>query len=217
MELNRQRRFDESPDPVFAARDAGDHHVLHDERRARDAVAGVRVGHRDVPEHGAGFRAQRHQMCVHGAEEHAVAQHGHAAIDGIAADIDLRRQRAFVMPERPARRRIEREHVRRRLAHVHHAVHHDRRGFNPVAGGHLVDPRDFQIGHVLPGDLVERAVAPAIVSAGIIEPVLRLGGGLQQAVVRDLGIQRRRGHEQKERKERLHFWDLCTGRCRDAR
>ena len=189
---------EEAPDAVLAAGHARDYHVLDDQRRAGHAVAGFGIGHLDVPDHRAGFGVESDQMRVYRADEDAVSQHRHAAIHGVAADIDLRGKNALVMPVGPSGRGVEREDVRGRLAHVHHAIDDNRRRFHPVAGGHLVHPGDLQIGGILPVDLVERAVAPALIGAGVGQPVIRLALGFQQPLVGYLGVERARQRQQQE-------------------
>ena len=93
-------------------------------------------------------------MGVHCPDEDTVPQHGHAAIHRIATHV-VRRQAPLVMPVGSPRGRIKGEYVRRWFGNVHNAVHHNRCCFNSMAGGHLLDPGDFQVRYILAVDLVQ--------------------------------------------------------------
>ena len=207
----------EAADAVFAACDPGDHHVLDDQRRAGDRVAGLAVGNRHVPQHGARLRAQRDQVRIHGAEKHAIAKHRHAAVDRIATDVDFGRKAAFVVPVGAAGGGIESEHVRGRLADVHDAIDHDRCGLDAVTGRHLVYPGDFQTARILAIDLVQRAVPPTAVRAGIGEPVAGLGVGLEQALVSHLRGEPLGCARQKQKRKNPDHSDLPGCRLSDSR
>src|SRR5262249_42111308 len=99
-------RVDEAADSVLAAGDADDHLVLHDERRAREAVALVRVGRSDIPADTAGLRVEAHHVRVERAHEQPIAERAEAAVLRTAAQRHLLWQRALVVPERPAGSRI---------------------------------------------------------------------------------------------------------------
>src|SRR5207247_9626013 len=115
--------------------------------------------------------AEGDQVRIHRADEDTIAQHGYAAVHLPAANIDLAGQAAPIAPELAAGGRVEGDYVRRRLAEIHHAIDHQRRGFDAVGDRHLVYPAQLEILHVLAIDLIELAVPPAFVGAGIGEPV----------------------------------------------
>ena len=93
-------RVEESADALVAARDAGDHQIVDDERRAGGAVVLAVVGHLDVPQQLTGEAVQRDQVRVVGLQEHAIAEHGHAAVDPAAGIADqARRARPAVVPD----------------------------------------------------------------------------------------------------------------------
>ena len=144
----------EAAHPVLAAGYTCDHYVLDDERRAGYRVPGLAVGYFHVPQHGTGLRIQGYQVGVHCPDEDTVPQHGHAAIHRIATHV-VRRQAPLVMPVGSPRGRIKGEYVRRWFGNVHNAVHHNRCCFNSMAGGHLLDPGDFQVRYILAVDLVQ--------------------------------------------------------------
>ena len=66
------------------------------------------------------------------------------------------------------------------------AVDDERRGLPVARDRRLIDPLQLQILDVGRRDLVEQAVAVALVAAGVRQPVLRLAGGGGQALRRHL-------------------------------
>ena len=137
--------IEETANAVFAARNAGDHHVLDDQRRAREAVAVLRFGHLHIPQHRTGLGVQRHQVRVHCAHDHAIAHHRHAPVHLPAASIDLVRQTAAIAPVGPAGGGVQGHHIRWWLAQVHHSIDHQRRSFDALRDWHLVNPGNFQL------------------------------------------------------------------------
>jgi len=165
---------DEAADAELAARDAGHHRVADDERRSRLAVALRVVGNFRVPEQGPGTRVDRHQVGVVRAHVQGLAQDRHAAVVPAAAQPDAVRQRVFVAPVRPPRRRIDRRHVARRLGDEHDPVDHQGRRLVPVELLDLVRPLQLKAAHVLAVDLIQPAVAPPVQRPVVHQPVVRL-------------------------------------------
>src|SRR5205807_4824213 len=120
--------------------DATDDHVLYDERRDGDAVAGQAIRDGNVPELIAGFGVERDEVSVHRADENAIAKNGNAAIDISATGIDGRGKSAAITPEDATGASIERDDIARRLRDVHDAIGYERRRFDDQGGGHLVYP-----------------------------------------------------------------------------
>ena len=167
--LNRQRRFpvvdvvsvEKAANAVFAARDAGDHHIFHDQRRAGDAVARFAgpppARPREPRRSSRSAQPDARPRCREIRGPPAPRRRGSPASQ---QTLILRGKASLVMPVRPPRGGIQRKHVGRRLSDVHDAVHHNGSGLNTVARRHLVYPGDFQIGHILAIDLIERAITP---------------------------------------------------------
>jgi hypothetical protein len=106
-----------------------------------------------------------------------------------------------IRPVYAAGSRVERDDFvrgRRRLHGVHHAVDHQRRGFEfcrAVHCAHLQNPLQLEILHVVRCDLTQQAVALIEKRAAIGQPVLRFFVGVENPFERDLlgGDGRRRG------------------------
>ena len=177
----------EPADAVFRARHADDDLAVDRERRQRQVVADLVVVHGDVPPQRARLRVERRQVAGDRSGVHHVVEHGDAAIHRRRSDHDhivgnLRRP----APQRTPGAHVERGHRARRLGHVHHAVHDERRGFEDARRSKLVDPGRLQLRHVLLVDLIELRVALRLVAAGVRQPVRRLALGLDDAVVGNL-------------------------------
>ena len=183
---------DEAADAVLAAADADDHLVLHHERRVRDRVAGRRSGDLGLPHLPSGLRVDGNQVGVQRAHEQRLAQDRDAAVVRSAADDAIGIGRVAIDPEHAAGERVERDDIVRALGDVHHPVNDERRGL-PVAGhGRLIHPLQLQVPDVGRRDLIEQAVALTPVAARVGQPVLRLGGRVDQTLRRDLTMQRQR-------------------------
>ena len=171
---------------VLAARDARDHHALHDDGAARVAVAELVVGHLLLPHHLAGAGVERDELRLARAGVDLVVVDGDVAPRQprlpVGGEIGVGRHRparAQVRPELVAGDRVERHHAAA-AGDVHDAVVDQRRHL-VGAGQRLPRPDELQIRHVLAVDLVERAVALAIDRAAPVDPVARLG-------VEELGV-----------------------------
>ena len=125
----------EAADAFVAARRAGDHQAADGQRRRGRAVVLAPVGHLGVPQQRAREAVEGDEVRVVGDHEHAVAGDGDAAVDaagGVAGQ--ALRARAPVVPDPPSGAGVE------RIAlvgggHVHDAVHHHRRHFQPRGVG----------------------------------------------------------------------------------
>jgi len=105
---------DESTDAIFAARNTGDHHVLHRQRRRSDAVTEHGIGHLGLPQYRAGARIERDQSRIQCAEEDAIPQHRDPAIDAIAFVRIHGLLFPLIFPKHAAGECIAREHLARR-------------------------------------------------------------------------------------------------------
>ena len=77
--------FDEAADAELAAGDAREDHVLHHERRSRDAVALPPVDDGRLPNDVAALLVERDHAGIHRADEDELAPEGDAAIDRATA------------------------------------------------------------------------------------------------------------------------------------
>ena len=126
--------------------DADDHFVLDDQRRMRDAHSPASASATvDVPHHAAGLRIESDQVRVERAHEQRVAEDRQAAVDAAAAGRASRRTAVVSRSRRPARARVERDHVIRRFDGVHHAVDDQRRGFELLERLRLPHPLQLQV------------------------------------------------------------------------
>ena len=173
-------RVEESADAELAARDAGHHLVLHDERRRCLAVALRILRDLGVPEQVAAARVNRHQVGVQRAHEQRVAEHGDAAVVAAAADPEIIGELVLVAPVHAARGRIDGRQVAGRLRDEHDAVDDERGGLRPIDHGNLIGPLQLQIADVAGIDLVEPAEALAAERAGVHQPVVGLFRRVEQ-------------------------------------
>ena len=176
---------EEAADAELAARNPGDDAVLDDERRRRLAVARPIVGHLLVPDDVPGPCVEGDQVGVEGAHVERLAQDGHAAVVAPAADAQVVGERVLVAPVGPAGGRVDRRHVARRLGDEHHAVDHERRRLGPVELADRVGPLQLQVRHRAAVDLVEAAEALAVERPRVHQPVVRLVGGMDEALPGD--------------------------------
>ena len=169
-------RCDKAAHAELAAGDADQHFALHDQRGHGHVIAGLPVLDLGFPGNLAGFRVERDERRVERRKIDLVAVERHAAA-GIVQRAEARGQLALVAPQQIASGRVQRHDLAVRRGDEHHAVVDDRRGF--VAGvntGRHAPDRD-EILHVAGVDLIERTVAPSLVTAAGHEPVFRLGIG----------------------------------------
>ena len=171
--------------PELSARDPGDDLVLHHQRRRGDAVAQHRVRQLHFPQESPGARVQRHQCGVQRAEEQAVTEDRHAAIDAVDLVLVDHLLLAVITPQLAARACVERQHLRagsHRPGGVHDAVHHRGNRFHDAIAGQLHGPLGLQVFHVAGVDLVQRRVVPPGQVAPIRQVVLRLFRGIANAL-----------------------------------
>ena len=132
---------------------------------------------------------------------------GDTAVVPAAAEDHVVGQLVLVAPVGPSGCRVDRDDSTGRFGDVHHAVDDERRCLGPVERPELVDPLNLEVGGVPTVNLVEAAVALALVVAGIHEPVLRFRLGVEQAFRCYRG---ERGDGCLVRL-RLRAWCGCTG------
>ena len=170
-------RVDVAAAGEVAAGDADDHFVLHDQRRRRDRVRFLQIADGHVPEDRAGLAFERDQMRVERAHVEAIAEQRESAIHRAAAHRrrEIRRQRARVLPDRPAGPRVERERLVVVARDVRHAVDDERRVFEAASGKAgdvgLEQPVRCELRHVGRRNLRQRAVTLSRVIAGERRPV----------------------------------------------
>ena len=162
---------DEPADAELGAADADDDFVLHDKRRHGDRIGELDVRHRDVPKRPAVSRIDRDEMGVERAHEQRVAQYRDAAVVRAAADAGIGRRRVAVEPEYLPVFASSAITSFGRLGHVHDAVDDERVRFPGPEHLILQHPFLFEVLHIAGRDLIERAVAFAVVAATVGEPV----------------------------------------------
>ncbi len=130
-------------------------------------------------------------MGVEGGDVEAVAPGGEAAIDSVAAQREVLRERLLVVPELRPGLAVDPEGVVPRGRDVHDPVDHQGRTLKAVEHTGLERPGGDQAGDVPGVDLVERAVPLGVVGAGVDQPVGVFGAGLLEVIVVDRADQRR--------------------------
>ena len=102
----------------------------------------------------------------------------------------------LVAPDGPPGARVQSEGAIVLSGAVKHAIDHQRSGLKLAELGSLKRPLHRQIRGVRWVDLIQLAVSPAVVVAGVCQPILRLLRSLQDAIVCDLRAPRQ-GAENK--------------------
>jgi hypothetical protein len=144
------------------------------------------------------------QVRVDRAHIQGVAQDRDAAIHAAAARASLGRGLVMVGPEHAARRRVQRDDVVRRLHGIENAVDDERRCLELLERARLPDPLQLELADRPRIDLIEPAVALVVDRARIAQPVLRLAPGGDDALERDLRLQRQAREERCEAHDRSH-------------
>ena len=150
---------------VLAAGHSGDDVAVHHDRAAGVAIAQAVVGDGVIPDHLAGGRVQGHDVGVGRVDEDLVAVDGdraraHAGADRVE-EVGRGIELPAVLPEAVPGRRVHRLHDVAGAGDEHHAVVHERRRLaEPLSD--LPAPDELQLVDVLPADLIQRAVAPAV-------------------------------------------------------
>ena len=161
---------------ALAAGHAGDDLPVDDDRTARVAVAEPVVGHGVVPDHLAGPRVEGDDVGVVRVQEDLVFVDGDRPRACAERIVGRPLEALAVLPDGVAGDRVERLHDVQRTRQVHDAVVDDGRGLRQ-AGGHRPRPDQPELVDVVPVDLVERAVAPAVQRPPPVDPVGRIGVG----------------------------------------
>ncbi len=125
-------------------------------------------------------------MRIERPQKNFVAQNGDTAIHAAAARPNIRRQRALILPDRPAGARVQRVSAIILTCSVQHAIDNQRRRLEFSSGHGLICPLRHQRMRVRSINLFQRAESMTRIVAGISKPVLRLLGGVEQPLRRDL-------------------------------
>ena len=178
-------RGHEPADAPLAARGSDQHLAVRHERRNGHVVPGPVVGDRRLPDHLPGHRVEGHHERVVRRVKNLVAVQGDAAVRAVRMGHVLR-ELPVVDPELLSRARIDGDDPVLGRGNEHDAVVDDRRRL--VAGRHpgRHRPHGHEIAHVLPVDLIQRAVALAVVGPAVHQPVARIG--LPQPFVGHRGV-----------------------------
>ena len=177
----------ESANPEFASRNSHNDFVLHRQRSHRDTVPGLWVCDRHIPNGRTGLAVQCHQVSVHRSQVKPLTQDGQASIDASAAGLDHLGKISDVGPIGAAGPRVQSEGIAGRLGEIHDAIHHQGGGLDLLKCPHLEHPLQLEVPDISPIDLIEPAVAMAVVGTGIGQPVFRLLLSVQYALVSHLG------------------------------
>ena len=129
-------------------------------------------------------------MRIERAKKNFVAQNGHPPIHAPAARPDIRRQRALILPDRPARSGVERKSAIVLPGAIKNSIHNQRCGFEFPARHRLINPLGNEHRRIRSVDLLQRAEPPPGVVAGVHQPVLRLFRRIQQPLRRHLRASR---------------------------
>ena len=142
-------------------------------------------GDRHVPDFFAGIAVEADQVGVERRHVEPVAPGGEPAIDGVAAQGQVFRQRFLVVPELRAGLAIDRIGMVPGRRQVHDAVDDQRRAFEAVEHARLKGPDRDQSSDVLGVDLLEGTVAVGVVGAAVHQPVGVIGARLQEVALID--------------------------------
>ena len=154
-----------------ASVDAVDDPAVHHDRPARVGIAVVVVGHPGLPDELPGPAVEGHDEGVARPQEQLVAVDGEVAAVRAAQRLG---QRAAVLPQQGAGRGVESLDDVAGVGEIHHAVVHEGRRL-VAAVPHRPHPGELQVGDVVTGNLVERAVPPSVVGPTVDQPVVRVG------------------------------------------
>ena len=151
-------------------------HALHDRAAGDERAGGMApafgpVAGGVVPDDLAGLGVEREQVCVGGGDDQVALIDRHVAVGEIAAvGQHLGRQRALVFPDQVAGGAVERLHLVGIVEDVDDAVVRDR-GHLGGTIGHRPGPGHLQVLHIVLVDLLERAVAVAVIGAPPHQPI----------------------------------------------
>src|SRR5262252_2048500 len=162
--------------PIFTARAADDDFAVHDEGHQGQVLSLLVILDLLVPGHLAGLGVERHEMVVGSGEVELILPKP----DTTARRVQLREifgQLPLVTPDLLAGLRVDGDHLVLWRRYEHDAVVDDRRGLVAFVDAGRKGPRRLQILDVGRVDLVERAVALAVISAPVEHPVAGFGVG----------------------------------------
>src|SRR5213594_2152134 len=133
------------------------------------------VGDFRVPHEFPRTRIHSNDVGVTGSGKYLVAEDGNIPLNtsaGVASLGGLCRS-GTILPDQIPSRSIERLNDAPGVWQVHDAVVDKRRGFIRAGIVHRPGPGELELGHILPGNLIKRTVAPCIISAPPVQPIPR--------------------------------------------
>ena len=162
---------DEPTDAGFAARRADHHLAARDQRRERDVVGGLAIGNRGCPYRAARFHIQRHKLRFGGGVIYFVAIQRDATVHVVQNNCALR-PRLAITPQDIAGLRIEvqspdRSGVDMNIAPLLTKGAASCTRDSPV----IVDQTRRSFDTFVGVDLIERAIAPAVIRAANHQPI----------------------------------------------
>ena len=170
--------------------------AIHDPWRARDGVAAfLVVAGVDRPDAFTCLGVDGFEAAVEHADVDLTLPHGDATVDRIAAGFTCAGTVGLgvIFPDLLAGARIERIDDGEGAGGVHHAVHHDRRGFHAPIDVQLVTPGQAELVDVLVGDVLQWAVALLAVVATVAHPVAGFCVCIGDALTVHIGGVQRKG------------------------
>ena len=155
----------------ISAGHADDYFIFDDKRRRRDGVGFFEIADRDVPDDGAGFPVESHEMRVQRAHVQAVAEDPESSIHRATTyrRDEIGRQSAAISPDWTARPPINRPGLIVVSGNVQNAVDDERRVLNAAPGEAgdigLENPLRNKSRHVLRRQLFQWAVPlPSVIA-----------------------------------------------------
>src|SRR6185503_16858493 len=196
---------------------AANNHLVFDNERSPVDVAPALLDVIDfyIPDLFAGLSVDRHQVIVHGAEENQSISNSDASIKFAVRGYEIARELVVVGPKPLPCLCIQSEYAVLAGDQVHDSVDYDRscvKSAFDLSG--LKSPNGNQVLHIVCPDLIERAVAPGIVSTEISRPVLRLFARVHQAVAGQVAVSILRARSSAERKGSEDGADSYNAGCR---
>ena len=157
------------------ARHARDDFAADDDRTGGIPITQFGVGDFRVPGEFPCTRIHSNDVSVTGSGKYLVAEDGNISLDtsaGVASLSGLCRC-GTILPDQIPCRSIERLNDASGVWQVHDAVVDKRCGFIRAGIVHRPRPGELKLGHILPVNLIERAVAPCIIGAPPVQPIPR--------------------------------------------
>src|SRR5712692_3455941 len=175
---------------AVASGSSNDDFVFDDEWSAVDiAAAFLYVFDFDVPDLLAGVRVHGYYVVIHRPEEDQSVSNRYAAIELTVRADEIARKLVVIGPQSLAGFRVQSEDTVLTGDQVHDSVYDKgRRVESAFDFTGLKSPHRNEVLDVISADLIERAVAPGVVSSKVGSPVLRLPSRVDQPLAGQLAV-----------------------------